>query len=133
MIPIKHRLGRASINEVHGTGVHLVGLNNKTVTADGTKMPPYQFFLHDTVHAINIDEVDDPQLATYVRQKMNRLPKPQRQVAWDIFYETTYEQGRTLGELVNGRVIIHGISQEEVSRGQSTLRRIIKSNPYIQF
>ena len=136
IIPTKHKLGRASINETHGRGVQFVGLNNKTTRADGTNMSPYNFLRHDENHAYRIEDVDDPQLASYVRQEMNRFPKPQREILWDIFYEITYEQGYTLNMLQGQGTIITrrppGLSWEDIRRGQDTLIRIIRRNPYVR-
>ena len=136
IIPTKHQLGQVSINETHGTGVHFVGLNNKPIPADGTNMHPYQFFLHDIAHAYQAQDIDNPQLAAYVRQEINRLPKPQRQVLWYIFYEITYEKGYTFGLHIISPVFVQpeqGINEEDLSKGEATLIRILKRNPYVTF
>ena len=120
----------------YGKKVRFIGLNNKLTPADGRDMSPYIFFLHDLGHAVRVTDLDGPELPTYVRQEINRLPKSQREIAWDIFYEVTYEKGKTLRDLVNNRFIetieLPGISREDVSEGQATLIRIIKSNPYVR-
>ena len=139
MIPTKHRLGRVSINETHGTKVHFIGLKNKFTIADKMKMPPYHFFLHDLVHAFMIvarnihrDDVDNPQLVTYIKQKINHFSKPQKELLWDVFYEITYEKGEALTKLVRQPSLIvksPDFSREDVLKAQATLSRIIRRHP----
>ena len=132
IIPTIHPLGQASINETHGTGVHFVGLKNRVTRADRTDMQPYFFFLHDMGHAVNIEDIGDPQLASYVRQEINRFPKPQRQALWYIFYEVTYERGSTLG-FVRSAIVLEppDISRADIEEGKAALVRIIRDGFYM--
>ena len=92
MIPTIHDLGIIPINKSYGTGVHLIGLNNKLTRADNQSMDPYNFFMHDVVnHAIH-RKISDPQLLIHLQYKLEKLPKFRRQPAEYIYFEVTHEE-----------------------------------------
>ena len=67
LIPTIQGLGKISINNTYGTGVHLIGLSNRFQTADGKWLSPFLFFDHDMEHALSTD-IDQSQMAMRVMQ-----------------------------------------------------------------
>ena len=98
LIPTKHSLGIIPINKTYGTGVHLIGLNNKPTRADGILMQPNEFFLHDIEHTLYRD-IDNSQFLTHLKRKLRNLKKPQREAVEYIYFELTHESVVVLKDL----------------------------------
>lgn len=111
LIPTKHDLGIIPINKTHGTGMHLIGLNNNLIHADEQDMYPDQFFLHDIEHTL-YKYIDNSQFLTYLKRKLRNLKKPQREAAEYIYFEVTHERVymlKDLKDLTNIRKIINSL------------------------
>ena len=123
MIPTIHDLGRMSINRTNGTGVHLIGLNNRLVQADNRYMLPYKYFLHDGDHAI-LRAIDDPQILMRIQLRLDNLSRQQREPVEYIYFEVDHENIlRGLRDIANIREIIkelvdehHRISNNSIDR-----------------
>ena len=145
MLPTIHPLGITSLNNTHGTGVHLIGLNNKFVPADDQDMSPYRFFIHDIQHALqqvplsNIDLL----LARYVLRQIANFPKPQREALEYIFFDETHEYGLTLAlyfsaipskyrrRTTESLDIDLDIDKASIEEAENNLERIMRRNPYV--
>ena len=104
-------LGRMSINRTNGTGVHLIGLNNRIVQADNRPMLPYRFFLHDGDHAI-LREVDDPQILMRIESRLRGLSRQQREPVEYIYFEVDHENIlRSLRDVEGIREIIKKLTE----------------------
>ena len=123
MIPTIHNLGRMSINRTNGTGVHLIGLNNRLVRADDRPMLPYKFFLHDVFHAI-LRNIDDPQILMRIQYKLRHLSRQQREPVEYIYFEVDHENIlRSLRHIAGIREIIKKLTEAHYRVSNNSIDR----------
>ena len=115
LIPTIHDLGIIPINKTYGTGVHLIGLNNKPTHADGILMQPNEFFLHDIEYTLYRD-IDNSQFLTHLTHNLRNLKKPQREPVEYIYFELTHEAVVVLKNLTNIQHIRNVIIGEVIIR-----------------
>ena len=85
MLPTISQLGTISINMTYMRGVHLLGLVNRDTEADGRRMSPLRFFLHDVGHLnIRIDDIEKD-IENY------NLPKALKELMEHLYFEVAHE------------------------------------------
>ena len=98
-------LGIMSSNRTYGTGVHLIGLSNKSMNAHQTELSPFGFYDHDVNHAERV-KIDTRPFVNFFMYKFRYLPKPQRERVELIFFQLTYEFGHRLSIIRNIRSVV---------------------------
>ena len=127
LIPTRHNLGIMSFNKTYGTGVHLIGLNNDSMDADGQdNLSPALFFLHDVGHTLLViihRTVNDPaEFIFHFQQKLTALSNYQRKAVEHFYFQLTREMSRSLRE---GKQIIQNVESSMRSSSGSFLSNLI--------
>ena len=112
MIPTiyEYDLEMTDINKTYGSGVHLIGLNNDYMEADGALMSPFEFLLHDVSHSVRhhndnndsseLDFIDVYDSYGNSHTRIENFPELLRSFMQESYFELTHELGARLAELI---------------------------------
>ena len=107
--------------------MHLIGLNNDSMDADGQdNLSPVLFFLHDVGHTLLViihRTVNDPaEFIFHFQQKLTALSNYQRKAVEHFYFQLTREMSRSLRE---GKQIIQNVESSMRSSSGSFLSNLI--------